>query len=207
MRAEARGSGRARAACREPTLKKGFKPQEEGRAAACALAHSGEPPAVRQDCSAGSTGQTGQAGAWNSRSGDSGQQKGRVARVRSPESTARSTSHGGREAAGHPHRLLVLCGQCSFPTRFRFIPQMQETKRTGGSPECQTLAHEADPPRPLTQCCTLTALSLLSGFSFPPQLNFLEAETTSRRKTLKEKKKCSLIIPCSSICRGVIPFV
>ena len=129
MRAEARGSGRARAACREPTLKKGFKPQEEGRAAACALAHSGEPPAVRQDCSAGSTGQTGQAGAWNSRSGDSGQKKGRVARVRSPESNARSTSHGCREAAGHPHRLLVLCGQCSFPTRFRFIPQMQETKR------------------------------------------------------------------------------
>ena len=152
-------------------------------------------------------GHTGQAQAWNSRSGDSGQQKGRVTRVRSPESNARSTSQGCREAAGHPPRLLVLCGQCPFPTCFRFIPQMQGTNRSGGSPECQTLAHEADPPRPLTQCCTLTTLSLLSGFSFPLQLNFLEAETTSRRKTLKEKKRCSLIIPCSSICRGTIPFV
>ena len=49
-------------------------------------------------------------------------------------------------------------------------------------------------------------VSLLQD-NMPFDLNVLEAETTSRRKTLKEKKKCSLIIPCSSICRGVIPFV
>lgn len=123
-----------------------------------------------------------------------------------PSATPRATSHAAGRLRGAPPQLRVLCGRRPLPRRFCFIPQMQETNRTGGSPDCRTLADGANPPPLLTRCCTLTSLSLLSGFSFPPQLNLLEAETTSRRKTLKEKT-CSLIIPCSSICRGTIPLV
>lgn len=52
---------------------------------------------------------------------------------------------------------------------------------------------------------TLTSLSVPSGCSFPLQLNFLEAEITSRRKTLKKTtKKCSLTISSSSICLNTL---
>lgn len=58
----------------------------------------------------------------------------------------------------------------------------------------------------LPKCHTLTSLSVPSGCSFPLQLNFLEAEITSRRKTLKKKpqKKCSLTISSSSICLNTL---
>ena len=68
-----------------------------------------------------------------------------------------------RDAQPEP---LVLYGQCSFPRSFCFAPQMQETNRTGGNPEYQTLADVAD-PRSFSPRAAHSPLSHVSlGFHF-----------------------------------------
>lgn len=115
-----------------------------------------------------------------------------------PEGTRHASQIACEECQEQPHmaegRLrdaqpepLVLYGQCPFPRSFCSAPQMQETNRTGGSPEYQTLADEADPAASHPMLHTHLSLVSLWVFistsaAFPGSRNHIKKENIKRKE-------------------------
>lgn len=134
------------------------------------------------------------------------QQKECVIWVKSPDRNARSNLMQMNEGCGTYGVNFWFCmTTVSFTGIFALFTRRRKLIEQEGaehSKHWQTnLTHNVFLPK----CHTLTSLSVPSGCSFPLQLNFLEAEITSRRKTLKNTtKKCSLTISSSSICLNTL---